>query len=111
TLRPLAGLTRGAHRLTRHRVTPVHPALILGCRQRPGGGDLAARADHRVLGYGIVRSEVVLVGAGTVGLDIPARGSTVAAEQDPSARHTGLPHESSHEGGAHAPPTVAYVHN
>ena len=73
-------------------------------------GGFARVVEHRVVGYGVIRAEVILVGAGAVGLDISARGRTAAAEQDHPALHLGLPHESSHEGGAHAPPTVAYVH-
>ena len=112
--RPLRALGRGArdaHRLARFVVDPVHPPLILIRRQRPGGRDLAARVEHRVLGHGVVCTEVVLVGAGTVGLDIPACGSTAAVKQDHPALHPGLPHESSHEGGVHHGPAVAYVHN
>ena len=68
------------------------------------------RRIRRLRDSGVIRAEVILVGAGAVGLDISARGRTAAAEQDHPALHLGLPHESSHEGGAHAPPTVAYVH-
>ena len=41
---------------------------------------------------------------------ITARRGPAAAEQDHTALHLGLPHESSHEGGAHHGPAVAYVH-
>ena len=79
--------TRCAHRLTRDRVRPVHPPGI-GLRVEPeSSGDVALPIESRELRDGSVVAEIVVVGAGTVGLDIAARVGSGSPEQDHAAMH------------------------
>ena len=106
----LARAARGSHRCAADRVRPVHPRGVLRRVERPCLDDLT-----RGVGDGELRErgaalQVVLVGGRPVRLQVSARGRADTAKQNHTALHPGPPHESSHEGGAHAPPAVAYVH-
>lgn len=84
---PLARQARPAHRLTSERVHPVHPARI-GLRVEPqGGGHVPVAAECSELRHGRVSAEVVVIGAGAVGLDIAARIGPGSPEQDHAAMH------------------------
>gem|GEM_PF-4529858 len=88
--RPLPSLARQtwpAHRLLGERVEPIHPARIRRRIEPQRGRHVPVAVKRSELRHGRSRAEVVVIGTGTVGLDITARIGPGSPEQDHAAMH------------------------
>lgn len=83
----VAGVAGRAHRLAGERVDPVDPLGVLVGGERALADQVAVAVDDGELGQRSAALEVVVVGAGAIGLEVPARVGPGTPVQDHSTTH------------------------